>query len=104
MATAPNLLHLCARAGRSQVAVQSRNVGSPPSARKIHHVDGIALIHEVVGPARPAVRSLQQRHVGLTSSRLNKEDWIGMPDLLRHPNINVHRSEERRVGEEGGSR
>src|ERR1700692_2178035 len=86
----PNFLHMLGRAGPINFAVKTRNKCRASPAGEIHHVDGVALVNEVIGPAWPAVWSLQPRYVGLSASRLHEQNWITMPDLLRYPDFHIH--------------
>src|ERR1700680_299423 len=90
MASRPNLLHVLGCSGRNHFAIKTRNKRRPPPARKIHHVDGVALVHEIIGPARPPVGSLQQRYVGLSASCLHEYDRIWMLYLLGPPHLDIH--------------
>src|SRR5580700_2293133 len=76
MATRPNLLHVLGGAGRSQLTIQTRNIGCPPSARKIHHEDRVTLVNKIIGPAWPAVWRLQQGDAGLSPACLYEQDRI----------------------------
>src|SRR5258708_36052740 len=86
----PDLLHQRTRAGRRNHAIDAREVPGTPVARIVHHVHGVALIDEVIGPSWPSVRRLLESVSSLTASAGYQHDWIGMANVPRHPNLHIH--------------
>ena len=80
-------LRRCSDAEISVLA--ARKVGRTPARRVVHHVQHVALLQHVVGPARTPVRRLLPVHARLAVA-VEEHDRIGLGDLGRLPDIDVH--------------
>ena len=88
----PDFFHQRARPRRRERAVHAGDERRAAAPGKVHHVDGVAAVDEVVRPAWPAVRRHQHLDAALSTAFADEHDRIGIENLFRHPGFDVHRA------------
>ena len=81
----PDFFHQRARTRRRERAVDARDERRTAAPGKVHHVDGVAAVDEVVRPARPPVRRHQHLDAALPAAFADEHDRIGIDESPSAP-------------------
>src|SRR5689334_12669179 len=89
-AAGPDFFHQRGGTLRRDHAIHAGDVSGPAAGGVIHHVDGVALVHEVVGPAGPTVGRLHDFIGALPHAFDDEDNRIRVADVFRDPGLDVH--------------